>query len=688
MAKTSIEAPDRTAADGSSEPRLLDRRYLLERRLSEGVQGVVYEAFHLGLKRRVAIKLLPAHPREAAAERFRQEAEALGRLDHPHVVRVFDSGLDAESGRPYLVMELLFGESLGDRLARGEELPPAEALPLLAAVAAAIDEAHRLGILHRDLKPANVLLVPGATGAAGVKVLDFGLAKLVATMSREALGAPTPSDPATDPAASTSWGTPLYAAPELFRGEPASRASDFYAFAVLAYEVLVGHPPFRGSLAAVVEGHLDADLPAEPDLSPELRAVLRRGLSKRPEDRPGTAREFVHDLAAAINRPIVRERSERRRKSLKRSSIALAVGLALLAPLSGRLSIPPAERFLFDLSASFSPARPPDRRLLLVTLDGDPRGSAGRSLAERGDEIAAGSERLLAAGARGVAFDLLLPESWSRSAGFVRLAAGYAERIVLAAHSTPEGGVIGPEAVAGLATAALGPGRAAALFGFVNVDEDPDGRVRQGRLVYRDASGAPVPSWAYRVAERLGTSVRHRKEPFWIDPGLAGAEYPALTWSEALRRLKAEPSFFRGRMVLLGGGTHPAGDDVHRVPRRSGGGHSIAGLVLEARMADTIAAGLPLRDAPAGAMALATLLLGGGVGFAVLWARRPSHAIGFSIVLSGVWLGTSVLAFVLSGRIVPITPALTTMGIAGFVAGLYRRGLIPEPAEKEYDSQP
>ncbi len=249
------------------DPRILDRRYRLEHRRSEGAHGVVYEAFHLGLKRRVAIKLLPAHPDALAAERFRREAEALGRLEHPHVVRVFDSGVDAESGRPYLVMELLQGESLAAHLTRRGGLAPEEALPLLAAVAAAIDEAHCLGILHRDLKPANVLVSSEGPGDGGVKVLDFGLAKLVADATGGA-DAPALLGPATNPEASTSWGTPLYAAPELFRGEPASGASDLYALAVLAYKTLAGHPPFQGSLAAVVEGHRQAEPPAAGGLSP------------------------------------------------------------------------------------------------------------------------------------------------------------------------------------------------------------------------------------------------------------------------------------------------------------------------------------------------------------------------------------------------------------------------------------
>src|SRR5262249_31331626 len=157
----------------------LDGKYRLEERLGEGATGVVYRALHLGLKRTFAVKLLKASPDPFSLARFRREAEALGQLRHPHVVEVTDFGIDAAAGgAPYLVMGLLEGVSLADFCRERGPLPLSQALPILAAIAEAVDAAHARGILHRDLKPGNVLLGATPPGEPRVKVLDFGLAEL------------------------------------------------------------------------------------------------------------------------------------------------------------------------------------------------------------------------------------------------------------------------------------------------------------------------------------------------------------------------------------------------------------------------------------------------------------------------------------------------------------------------------
>src|SRR5215475_1741336 len=158
---------------------VLDGKYRLDDRLGEGAAGVVYRATHLGLKRVFALKLLKPGPVSdpLAVARFQREAEALGRLRHPHIVDVTDSGIDPGTGTPYLVMELLDGVPLAE-LCRTGPLPLERALPILAAIAAAVDAAHERGILHRDLKPGNILLCQGDGEAPAVKVLDFGLAEI------------------------------------------------------------------------------------------------------------------------------------------------------------------------------------------------------------------------------------------------------------------------------------------------------------------------------------------------------------------------------------------------------------------------------------------------------------------------------------------------------------------------------
>src|SRR3982751_1748791 len=195
---------------------VLDGKYRLDDRLGEGATGVVYRATHLGLKRVFALKLLKPGTALApsSVSRFQREAEALGRLRHPHIVDVPDSGIDPGTGAPYLVMELLDGVSLAELCRTAGPLPLERALPILDAVAAAVDAAHEQGLLHRDLKPGNVLLCGGDGEAPAVKVLDFGLAEIAGAP----LPVPGPSSGAGADGRLTATGdllgTPLYVAPE------------------------------------------------------------------------------------------------------------------------------------------------------------------------------------------------------------------------------------------------------------------------------------------------------------------------------------------------------------------------------------------------------------------------------------------------------------------------------------------
>ena len=181
------DTEERCGADGGplqptlDGPPLVDRKYRLERRLSEGGMGVVYLARHVELQRGFAVKLIRASEAwdDTRFARFRLEAEALGRLEHPGIVDVTDFGVDPRGvGLPYLVMERLEGRSLDEHCRARGPLGADEALPILGEIAAAMDFAHRRGVLHRDLKPANVFLALAPTGGRVVKLLDFGLARL------------------------------------------------------------------------------------------------------------------------------------------------------------------------------------------------------------------------------------------------------------------------------------------------------------------------------------------------------------------------------------------------------------------------------------------------------------------------------------------------------------------------------
>jgi serine/threonine protein kinase len=242
--------------------------------------GEVYRARDARLGRDVAVKVLPAGLNDVpqARERFRREAEAVAALQHPNICTVYDVG-EATDGQAFLVMELLQGEPLNERLARG----PLE-LPLLVEVASALadalDAAHGAGIVHRDIKPANVFLT-----ARGPKILDFGLAKAAAVET------PAQSVQETRPAKAlitepgSTVGTVAYMSPEQLRGEQIDARSDLFSFGLVLYEMAAGRPAFTGATSAVISAAILHQAPApprttRPDLPEPLERVILKALEK------------------------------------------------------------------------------------------------------------------------------------------------------------------------------------------------------------------------------------------------------------------------------------------------------------------------------------------------------------------------------------------------------------------------
>jgi eukaryotic-like serine/threonine-protein kinase len=259
-------------------------RYRPVRRIDVGGIGETWEADDMLLGRRVVIKVLA---QELAGDpwavwTFRREARASAKLDHPNVIRV----LDVVAGEvPFLVVELLEGQTLAERLRRSGALPPLEAAGIAAAVADGLDVAHRAGIIHRDVRPSNVMLTAGG----GVKVMDFGIAaawEAHFTAGQQLLTAAT------------------YAPPERIRGGRASPAGDLYALGVVLYEMLTGQPPF---LADSAQQLLRAQLETPPRpvrelvfwVPPEIAAVCEAALAKDPASRPGSAAALAAQLRAA-----------------------------------------------------------------------------------------------------------------------------------------------------------------------------------------------------------------------------------------------------------------------------------------------------------------------------------------------------------------------------------------------------
>jgi serine/threonine protein kinase len=283
------------SASGALTGRTLDQKYYLESKLGVGGMGAVYRAGRLLIGDRVAVKVL--HPAQMAdpqaVERFRREAQTAARLKHPNVVTVYDFGVSRE-GLNYQVMELAEGESLRSLVERHGRLAETAAAEIIRQVCAALDEAHRQGIVHRDIKPENILvqIIPGGLQ---VKVLDFGIAAL-----RDVI-----ADRLTRTGAVV--GTPHYMSPEHCLGEELDGRSDIYSLGIVLFEMLTGVVPFDSPTpTAIVGKHVNDPPPPprtlNPKISPAVESVALRALEKRRDARPQTAGEMARELIAAAGR--------------------------------------------------------------------------------------------------------------------------------------------------------------------------------------------------------------------------------------------------------------------------------------------------------------------------------------------------------------------------------------------------
>ena len=271
--------------------------YLLEAPLGRGAMGAVFRARHLPTGAPCAVKLLHVE-RYASADavsRFEREATLVRSLRHPCLVRMLDLGR-AERGIPYVVMELLEGETLEQRLARQGAIPWTEALHVTFGIGGALATAHASGLVHRDVKPANIMLAQSAAGMRPVLV-DFGLAKRVD-------GAAAESGVARITSTGAVLGTPLYMSPEQARGEELDARSNLYGLAVTVYEMIAGVPPFFDqTLARVYQRLLSEAAPPASRFALQstaaIDAVLGRALATRREERYADVTQFLRALSEA-----------------------------------------------------------------------------------------------------------------------------------------------------------------------------------------------------------------------------------------------------------------------------------------------------------------------------------------------------------------------------------------------------
>ncbi|HEY8410459.1 MAG TPA: bifunctional serine/threonine-protein kinase/formylglycine-generating enzyme family protein [Pyrinomonadaceae bacterium] len=272
---------------------------MLERRLGQGGMGVVFQARHIFLKTQHAIKvILPdlVGNDPMLTTRFRQEALAAAAIRHPNIIAVTDFGV-VRGTMPFLVMEFVKGRSLQEIMAQEGAMPPQRAWELITAIAAGVGAAHRQNIVHRDLKPLNIMVQDDVPSAEGVKILDFGLAKI---KSGELLGSFIQAQ------TSGLMGSPFYMAPEQWSDEEPDARADIYSLGVILFQMLCGEVPFKGSsIPSIMKKHLTMPPPSFQSMGvsvpPAIEAVVRHALEKELDARIDSIDTFLKELHAAIN---------------------------------------------------------------------------------------------------------------------------------------------------------------------------------------------------------------------------------------------------------------------------------------------------------------------------------------------------------------------------------------------------
>jgi eukaryotic-like serine/threonine-protein kinase len=386
-----VRAADLAAADGDPMlGRVISGRFTILARLGAGSMGTVYRARQSPIGRDVAIKILRSERAidETSRARFLREARANSVLTSPNTVTLFDFG-EGENGELFLAMELLEGESLGQRLKRMGRLEASAAIDVAKQALRSLAESHAKGIVHRDLKPDNLFFArvrANDTHEEIVKVLDFGIAKMLSPSGESSMNVIETQE-------GTVFGTPRYMSPEQAQGKPLDARSDLYSLGVMLYHMLTGRPPFLDDDAIVVMARHIKTAPrpireVAPDarIAPDVEGLVMRALSKEPEKRPQSAEAMSGELARASDNAKAVTSVVRSSPSSSFSPMMLEADPALLALDGSLANDSPA-------AAAMEPRRPSTRRWVIAgalvlaaaaavtVLLGSPFGAARRAAA-------------------------------------------------------------------------------------------------------------------------------------------------------------------------------------------------------------------------------------------------------------------------------------------------------------------
>ena len=326
---------------------VVDGRYRLDERIAQGAMGVVYRATSLRIERAVAIKLMHASlpAAMAARARFEREAKLMAIVEHPHCVAVIDYGVHEH--KPYVVMELVRGRSLHDLLAEQKRFEIARAADVMRQILSGLAHAHDQGIIHRDIKPANIMVTPKAPLGVHVRILDFGLARMLEA-----------SNSLTD---GFAVGTPSYMAPEQCRGETVDARADLYSCGVVLFEMIAGRKPFVAKdPIEIIKKVMNEPTPQLSELAPEcnaaLDAVVARALAKSPDQRFTTAIAMSDAIDAALSNRAAAESTAVLPENAGQS------GPSAVAPIDPSVDVP------ITVGSSVVADKPPKKPALRPTL--------------------------------------------------------------------------------------------------------------------------------------------------------------------------------------------------------------------------------------------------------------------------------------------------------------------------------